>query len=47
MYGWNGDRVLGDRHHLDMPVWKDIIAGLPPFRSVSKVLLGDGSSTAF
>jgi hypothetical protein len=47
MYGWNGDRDLGDRHHLDTPVWKDIIAGLPPFRSVSKVLLGDGSSTAF
>ncbi|KAK1621107.1 hypothetical protein QYE76_026624 [Lolium multiflorum] len=47
MYGWNGDHDLGDPHRLDTPVCKDIIAGIAPFRSISKVLLGDGSSTAF
>ncbi|KAK1669680.1 hypothetical protein QYE76_057839 [Lolium multiflorum] len=47
MYGWNGPHDLGDRHHLDTPVWKDIMAGLAAFRSISKVTLGNGASTAF
>jgi hypothetical protein len=47
MYGWDGSRDLGDRHHLDTPIWKDIVAGLAAFRSISKVTLGNGTSTAF
>jgi hypothetical protein len=47
MYGWNGSRDLGDRHHLDTPIWKDIVTGLPAFRSISKVTLGNGASAAF
>ncbi|KAK1642240.1 hypothetical protein QYE76_060045 [Lolium multiflorum] len=47
MYGWNSSRDLGDRHHLDTPIWKDIVARLSFFRSISKVSLGNGSSTAF
>jgi hypothetical protein len=47
MYGWNNSRDLGDRHHLDTPIWKDIVAGLSSFRQISKVSLGNGSSTAF
>jgi hypothetical protein len=47
MYGWDGPHDLGDRHHLDTPIWKDIVAGLVAFRLISKVTLGNGTSTAF
>jgi hypothetical protein len=47
-YGWHGSsRDLGDPRHLDTPVWKDIVASLETFRSVSKVTIGGGGSTAF
>nr|XP_051208403.1 uncharacterized protein LOC127325637 [Lolium perenne] len=46
-YGWNGSRDLGDTHRLDTHVWKDIVAGLKVFRSVTKVSVGNGPSTAF
>jgi hypothetical protein len=36
-YGWNGSKDLGDTHHLDTHVWKDIAAGLKAFRSITKV----------
>jgi mannosylglycoprotein endo-beta-mannosidase len=38
---------LGDPHYLDTPIWKAIIANLDSFRSVTKVLLGNGASTSF
>jgi mannosylglycoprotein endo-beta-mannosidase len=47
MYGWGASRDLGDHHYLDTPVWKDILAGLDTFRSISKVVVGNGNSTAF
>ena len=31
-YGWSANRDLGDPHHLDTPIWKCIVAGLPSFR---------------
>lgn len=46
-YGWSAAHDMGDRHYLDTPVWKDIVAGLESFRSISKVTVGDGSSTSF
>uniref|UniRef100_A0ACD5YLB1 Uncharacterized protein n=1 Tax=Avena sativa TaxID=4498 RepID=A0ACD5YLB1_AVESA len=45
-YGWSDTRDLGDPHSLDTPIWKDIVAGLSFFRSISIVNIGDGSSTA-
>jgi hypothetical protein len=35
---------LGDRHHLDTPIKKDIVAWLASFRSISKISLGNASS---
>jgi hypothetical protein len=40
MYGWSPSRDLGDPHHLDSPVWKDLVAGLSSFRRCPKSLLG-------
>jgi hypothetical protein len=38
---------MGDQHYLDTPIWKDIVAGLATFRSISKVTIGNGLSTSF
>ncbi|KAK1677310.1 hypothetical protein QYE76_038158 [Lolium multiflorum] len=46
-YGWNDSRDLGDSHHLDNPVWKDIAAGLSTFRAITKVSVAKGVLTAF
>ncbi|PNT64649.1 hypothetical protein BRADI_4g30882v3 [Brachypodium distachyon] len=46
-YGWGGHRDLGDSHTLDSTIWKEISAGLEFFRSISKVEIGNGLSTAF
>jgi hypothetical protein len=47
MYGWHDSRDLGDHHHLDTLIWKDIVARLTSFCSISKISLGNGNSTAF
>jgi hypothetical protein len=46
-YSWSPSRDLGESHYLDTPIWKAIVSGLASFRSVSKVQLGNGSSSAF
>jgi hypothetical protein len=46
-YGWNDTRDLGDSHHLDTPVWKDIATGLSTFRAITKVSIANGTSTSF
>lgn len=46
-YGWSALRDLGNLSRLDTIIWKDIIAGLTHFRSVSKSIIGDGRSTSF
>jgi mannosylglycoprotein endo-beta-mannosidase len=46
-YGWSDSKGLGDRHHLDTPIWKDILSGIQTFRSISKVVIGSGKSTSF
>jgi hypothetical protein len=46
-YGWNDSRDLWDTHHHDTHVRKDIAAGLVVFRSITKVSVGNGASTAF
>jgi hypothetical protein len=46
-YGWHGNHDLGDCHRLDSIVWKDLVACLPLFRSVTSVQVGSGSSTSF
>jgi hypothetical protein len=46
-YDCHDPRDLGDRHHLDTAIWKDIVAGIASFRSIFKVSLGNGNSTAF
>lgn len=46
-YGWSDRRDLGDSHPMDSPVWKDLLAGLDLFRSLTKVTIGDGLATSF
>jgi hypothetical protein len=46
-YGWSSNHDLGDRHHIDSPIWKAIVAGVSSLRSVSKSSVGNGASTAF
>ncbi|PNT68458.1 hypothetical protein BRADI_3g40775v3 [Brachypodium distachyon] len=46
-YGWSALRDLGDPHHLDTLIWKDIVKGLDFFRNISKVTVGNGLSTSF
>jgi hypothetical protein len=46
-YDWNDSRDLGNAHHHDTPVWKDIVSGLGVFHSITKVSIGNGVSTAF
>lgn len=45
-YGWSPFRNLGDVNS-DSTVWKDIASGLDFLRSISKVTVGNGESTAF
>jgi hypothetical protein len=44
-YGWNGHHDMGDKHYLDTPIWKDILAGIDKFRAISTVTIGNGTST--
>jgi hypothetical protein len=46
-YGWSVRKDLGDAHHLDSIVWKDLLACLPTFRNYTKVAIGSGSLTSF
>ncbi|XP_051201512.1 uncharacterized protein [Lolium perenne] len=38
---------MGDHHYLDTPIWKDILAGIDKFSTISSVTIGNGISTAF
>ena len=46
-YGWHASRDLGDTHHLDTPIWKDIVSTLSLFRDNSTVNIGSGDHTSF
>jgi len=46
-YGWNEQFDFGDDIPSMTPIWRDIYALLPSFRSETKVLLGNGQMTAF
>jgi hypothetical protein len=46
-YGWSVRKDLGDAHHLDSVIWKDLLSCLPAFRNNTKVAIGSGSLTSF
>ncbi|XP_044452145.1 uncharacterized protein [Triticum aestivum] len=46
-YGWAGGHYIGDTHRLHTNVWKDLTSGLPFFRSITHVNIGNSISTAF
>jgi hypothetical protein len=46
-YSWSVRKDLGDAHHLDSVIWKDLLSCLPAFRNKTKVTIGSGSMTSF
>ena len=46
-YGWSDDQDLGTTHAYDSHVWRDIAKGIPLFRNLTQVDVGNGTSTAF
>ena len=46
-YGWSDTRDLDSPHPFESNVWHDIAKGLEFFRSITKVDIGNGTTTAF
>ena len=46
-YGWTNSHDLGSQDNFSTPIWRDIFKGLPFFRSISQVIIGNGVSTSF
>lgn len=46
-YGWSPVRDLGSPSLSSTPVWQDIFKGLDFFRSITNVIIGNGSTTSF
>jgi hypothetical protein len=45
-YGWSVRKDLGDAHHLDSVIQKDLLSCLPTFRNKTKVTIRSGSMTS-
>jgi hypothetical protein len=45
-YGLSTSRDLSDHHHLDSPVWKDIISELQSYQNISTIIVGNSLSMA-
>ena len=46
-YGWSDNRDLDTPHPFESSVWHDMAKGLEFFRSITKVHVGNGMTTAF